>query len=384
MQEDRDLETEDRVMKVLHLIDSGGLYGAEQMLLGLCREQLRQGLTPVILSCGLPGEMEKPLEIAARGRGIAIRAWRMRAGLNLGGMRDILEWARKQNFQILHSHGYKFNILLALCMPRHAAIPTVATIHGYVQARFPSRMWLYEWLDRRLITRLDRIVVVSEAALEQPGFRHIPDHRIQVIRNGISPLARGRLRRHYARPAKKLVAIGRLSVEKGFDVLIEAMAQLDETFSLTIFGEGGRRQALIEQARGLGVADRITFAGYVPNACERLAEFDALIMPSRTEGIPITLLEAIRARVPVIATRVGGIPEVLGESSVFLCKSVTAQAICEALARWNAMESAFRRRHMEGLYKRFKNLFQEKAMADRYLSIYSEELSTPASVSSYQ
>jgi hypothetical protein len=101
-------------LKVLHLIDSGGLYGAEKMLLSLVQEQLKQGLDPMILSAGEPGTDEKPIEAEARNKGLPVTAWRMAPGLNLKESWKILKWAQDNKYQLLHSHGFKFNVLLGM------------------------------------------------------------------------------------------------------------------------------------------------------------------------------------------------------------------------------------------------------------------------------
>ncbi|MDX5429536.1 MAG: hypothetical protein LPK45_00665, partial [Bacteroidota bacterium] len=104
-------KAEPTLMKILHLIDSGGLYGAEKVLLNLAIEQKRQGMEPVMLSAGLPNIEDKAIEIEARKVGIEVVAWRMKAGLNIREGLRIIEWACSNGVKVLHSHGYKFNII---------------------------------------------------------------------------------------------------------------------------------------------------------------------------------------------------------------------------------------------------------------------------------
>ena len=98
-------------MRVLHIIDSGGMYGAEVMLLNLVEEQIRQGLKPVIASIGDNQTGEKPLEIEAHKRGFPLKIFRMRPGPNFIGAWKILNYAKSIDCNLLHSHGYKGNIL---------------------------------------------------------------------------------------------------------------------------------------------------------------------------------------------------------------------------------------------------------------------------------
>ena len=129
-------------MKVLHVIDSGGLYGAEVMLLNLMSEQVAMGLEPILASIGDPGITEKPLETEAIRRGLPVKVFRMRPGPNVWGALKILRFARSELVGLLHSHGYKGNILFGL-MPRMLRrIPMVATVHGWTWTGGISRMGL--------------------------------------------------------------------------------------------------------------------------------------------------------------------------------------------------------------------------------------------------
>ena len=106
--------------------------------------------------------------------------------------------------------------------------------------------------------------------------------------------------------------VGRLSHEKGPDVAIDAIARVnDASVRLCILGDGPMLSACREQARALGADDRITFAGALPNAEAYLNAFDLMVSSSRSEGTPMVLLEALAAGVPLIATAVGGVPELL-------------------------------------------------------------------------
>src|SRR3989337_2476449 len=118
-------------MKVLHIIDSGGLYGAEVMLLNLVQEQLRLGLDPVICSIGEKRFFEKPLESEGLKRGFKIKKFRMRAGPNLLGAYKILRFAHIGKFDLMHTHGYKGNILFGLLLRGLRKIPLVSTLHGW-------------------------------------------------------------------------------------------------------------------------------------------------------------------------------------------------------------------------------------------------------------
>lgn len=358
-------------MNIAHLIDSGGLYGAEQVLLTLCKQQQLQGLHPLIVSCGLPGETEKPLEKAAREQSIPVLAWRMPAGINLSGMRELHAELIERHVQLLHSHGYKFNILLALLGRRNLRMPLVSTVHGYVKAKFPHKMWLYELLDRIALRRFDKVILVSEQMRELNAFSG-QGKRICVIQNGIasgdaapSPLQVNEL--------LELVAIGRLSPEKGFNYLIDALALLNSDqpiCRLTLMGAGGLEAELKNQAQQLGQSDYIRFSGFVANAQAQFHRYHLVVMPSLTEGIPVTLLESIRNKTPIMASAVGGIPQVLGVDNPLLIAPASADSIVKKCREWLQKTLAEREQLIEQNYQRYLQGYTADAMASSYRAVY--------------
>lgn len=359
-------------MKVVHLIDSGGLYGAEQVLLSLCKEQQAQGLTPIILSCGLPDEKEKPLELAAKHFKIECISWRMKAGINIKGMRLLLQRLKSENVQLLHSHGYKFNILLGLFSKKRLGLPSVSTVHGYVKAKFPNKMWIYEILDRVFIRRMDRIILVSSSMLKIPAFSD--SKKVLVINNGIPELPENESCEHKSISSPlKILAIGRLSKEKGFNYLINAVAELNRSGSsvhLSLFGEGREKESLNELANSLGQQNCISLNGFVSDPYKIFNEFDVLVMPSLTEGIPITLLEAMRGKISIVASSVGGIPEVLGEQYELFVEPASVESLVEKINLFQSMSNSERNNYRDHLEKVFIEKFSSRGMGEKYKQCY--------------
>ena len=367
-------------LRVLHLIDSGGLYGAERMLLTLVQEQLGQGLAPMILSAGEHGIQEKPLEAEARHLGLPLSPWRMKPGLNLRGAWRILQWAKRGRYDVLHSHGYKFNILMGV-WPRYVArIPLVCTLHGYVQAPRWTKLAVYEALDRLMLRRADRVVIVNEAMRGMLPSAMARTGRCAFIANGIAPdpPAPRPLPEHLctflARHRVNLIAVGRLSREKGFDRLIRVFAAHREALSgvgVLIVGEGRNRDALEAGIHSNGLDDQILLAGYQPDAASLLPHFDGLVMPSLTEGLPITVLEALRAGVPIIASAVGGIPAVLaGIPSAQLVPPADDHALANALRR--LAEDGVASAETEAGAAAFRRDYASERMAARYTAVYEQ------------
>ncbi|MDX1589796.1 MAG: glycosyltransferase [Oleiphilaceae bacterium] len=362
-------------MKVLHLIDSGGLYGAEKMLLALVAEQLRAGLEPMIFSVGEPGCAHKALEAEARKLNLPLVAWRQASGLRPVESRRILDWARQQGYQLLHSHGYKFDILLNLPFQRRGRPPMVATVHGYTATRWFSRLGLYRLLDHRFLRLAEGVAVVSSPL--QHSFR---GHRhLQLIHNGITT---GQQRPHNGSgvtplPEQYLLAIGRLSREKALDRLIRAFARLiadlpptEPPLKLVIAGDGPERPALEALVAQSALQDRVLFYGFVPSPARLIHNARALVISSVTEGLPLTLLEAMREQTPVVATPVGEIPVVLEQGRLgFLSASTEWPHLADALEVFFQQPDVAAQKTRQA-WRRFHQHYTAEAMEARYRAFY--------------
>ncbi|KAB0668534.1 glycosyltransferase [Oryzomonas sagensis] len=370
-------------MRIVHVIDSGGLYGAEIMLLNLMSEQVAMGFEPVLASMGERAVADKPLEEEARRRGLRVQVFRMRSGPNVVGALEVLRFARREKATLLHSHGYKGNILLGLIPRSIRKIPMIATIHGWTGTGEINRMMLYEWFDSLALNFIDRIVLVNEAMKSHPKLRNRPRLRMEVVTNGI-PLASDpvdlvdgkgldREVRDFCRGGYTLGAIGRFSREKGFDRLIEAvaiLAQRRQDIRLVILGDGDLRKDLERKVRELGLENRVLMPGYRENARDYLPFFRVFVLSSLTEGLPLVLLEAMQAGVPVVATSVGGVPEVLqhGKAGI-LVPAPRAVDLSEGIGRV-MVDEALAAEMADRCKKIVVGTYSARAMAENYAKIY--------------
>lgn len=370
-------------MRILHTIDSVGIYGAESVLLTLAGEQQRQGHEPILMSIGNLRSGEKPLEAEARRRGLRCLPHRMRDGLNLRGASGIAGIAAEQRIDVIHSHGYKSNILLGL-MPRATrGRPVVATLHGWTAKSTWSKLGLYRFLDQRLLPRLDAVVLVSERLRSSPAIMALDPQKLSVIPNGIAlgsqpdshalatdPLAR-RIVEFRLRTGTLIGAVGRLSAEKNFIALVEALdrpSSRNARVGLALLGDGPELGALSQVIAGRGLSDRVLIAGYVPEARRYLGLFDVLAIPSLTEGLPIILLEGMSENLPVIATRVGDIPSVLGDLGL-LVPAGDVDALADAIHRV-ATDPGSYRQIASGGFSRVRDQFSARVMVERYDGVY--------------
>lgn len=361
-------------MKILHLIDSGGFYGAEAVLLELVKEQRKQGIDAQICSIGTLSDKEKAIEKMCRMENLPVHAFRMRAGPNILGALKILSFAKKEKVDIFHSHGYKANILFALLPAFIRKIPLLVTLHGWTSVKPWKKIWFYEKLDAFLLRYRPIVVLVSSAMTEKLAAL-CRKNKCIVIENGIStqlPEIRGKdiakkLLQIKSSGKKIIGSIGRLSHEKGYDTLIQAFSLCDSTMMLVIMGDGPRRQELEQLVETKKLGNRVLFLGYTEQASQYLSFFDVYVNSSRTEGTPITLLEAMRARVIIVARDVGGNRQVLGNGQYgYLVKDENPETMSEEILKSLTSSS----QQVEQAYQSFLQCYSVTVMSDKYSHIY--------------
>lgn len=225
---------------------------------------------------------------------------------------------RKNRIQVLQSHGYKTH-LLCLILKMLTGLPWIGFVHGWTDENWKIR--LYRALDLVLLRFADRSVVVAESLRGQLVIAGIDESRIVTIRNAIeavqTPVEAGAQVRHRYGVAEDdclVGVVGRFSPEKGHTHFIEAMRRLVSErprFRAMLVGEGQEEQTLRDQVARSGLEDHVIFTGYQKDVSPFFRAFSLLVLPSLSEGMPNAALEAMAFGTPVVATRVGGVPEVV-------------------------------------------------------------------------
>lgn len=238
---------------------------------------------------------------------------------------------------VVHTHGYRPDVIAASAA-RAVARPTVSTVHGFTGGGWRNR--LYERVQQRALRRADAVVAVATTVAGRLAGAGVSSRRLFTVPNAFEPYA-DLLPRAEAREALGIAPratqfgwVGRVSPEKGADVLVAALPFVDAPdVGVSVVGDGPARGAAMAQAERLGVASRLTWHGMLPGAGRYLLAFDALVLSSRTEGTPVVLLEAMAAGVPVVATAVGGVPEMLPEGHGLLVPTEQPAALAAAMGR---------------------------------------------------
>jgi glycosyltransferase involved in cell wall biosynthesis len=287
-------------MKVAHLVSSSGLYGAERVLLTLAS---RVG-DSVAISLEKPGSVPSVLAQEAVTLNIPFFKVECRGQMDVVAVRQVRAILAGQGIDILHTHNYKSDIL-GFFAARPLRIPVVATVHGYLSENLKVR--IYEFIDRLCLRFFSMVVLVSEGQSQR--FRAC---RTAVIHNGID-VAPDEGIGHENGPLK-IGIVGRLSVEKGHQFLIEAFSKFVKDHpdaEVIIAGEGLLRTELEELTASLGVAAKVGFLGFQSDMASFYRNINICVCASLIEHFPMVVLEAMSFGKAVIATKVGSVDRMI-------------------------------------------------------------------------
>jgi glycosyltransferase involved in cell wall biosynthesis len=325
-------------MKIIHLLSPATAGGLERVVQGLSIGQQARGDQVIVAAVVHEPMTSHPFLVPLQRAGIEVRQVLVPHRGYLAERQAIAALCREFGPDVVHSHGYRPDVVDGSAV-RKAGVATVSSYHGATRGSWRNR--LYENLHFRFLRSFDAVIAVSGPIGEMLAGTGVHTERIHVVPNAWSeiaaPLSREAARATLDLPADARVLgwIGRLSPEKGIDVFVDAVAALnDPSITACVIGDGPERTASEARAAAAGVVVR--WCGMLPEAGRLCTAFDVFVLSSRTEGIPISLLEAIAAGIPVVATRVGGVPDVVSENEAWLVPSeqpaVLAEAIRVALA----------------------------------------------------
>ncbi|HTE46132.1 MAG TPA: glycosyltransferase family 4 protein [Gemmatimonadaceae bacterium] len=287
---------------------------------------------------------------------------------------EIRRLCRSLQPSVMHTHGYRADVATS-GVARRLGIPTVSTVHGFTGGSWRNR--LYEALQVRAFRRFGAVVAVSNPLYALLLQRGVPQTRLKLIVNAWSslstPMSRSAARAQLGLPEREVCIgwLGRLTREKGADVLIRAMPDLPDNVFVSFIGDGREREALQTLATQLNVSSRIRWHGILSSAGPLLSAFDAFVLSSRTEGTPIALFEAMAAGIPVVATRVGGVPEVVTDKEAVLVPSEDPTALAGAIRR-TLDEPALAAARAESSRSRLETSFAVEPWLAAYENLYRQ------------
>ena len=301
-------------MNIAHVLSSFGLGGQERVALDLASKQRLAGHSVVAIS--LAGFPEGPLAEEFRKAGVRADTVIKGGGVDTSLPMRLAWLLRDERANVVHTHN-PHSLIYGAPAAGLARAAIVHTKHGVNPDRLRRR-----WLRRVASTLVDACVAVTPALAALARKNHECDpNRLHVIPNGIdierfSPRAeaRRRVRATLGIPEEAWVVgtVGRLAPEKDQGLLIDAMAPLlDARRQLVIVGDGPERDSLRKKAHATQRAEFVHMPGSSTNVDEMLAAFDVFALTSKTEGLPLVLLEAMATELPVVTSAVGGIPDIV-------------------------------------------------------------------------
>lgn len=312
-------------MKVVFLLqDTRTLYGAEQATLRLVAGLTAAGVgVHVLLLRELRlGDGRSPLADAF-GRLAPVETIPVEGRLSHEAIRRIRKVMVREQADVLHSTGYKADGHAAWAAGREDRFPVVSTVHGWL-FRWQLKERLFQALNIRALRTVSRVIVLCnfyERYLRRRGFSPL---RLAHIPSGVRPddiVTAAEADTRWVDPGAVFTfgMLGRLSSEKNHLLLLRAAARLarereqcPQSWRILVAGEGALSRRLQRQARRLGVADRVEWAGWMPSA-EFFRRVHVLVQCSRVENQPMGILEAMAWKRPVLATRAGGLPELVSD-----------------------------------------------------------------------
>jgi glycosyltransferase involved in cell wall biosynthesis len=373
-------------MNVVQLMASPFIGGPERVVLGLARalRELPLPCQTVFLSFA-EGGRARPFLDRVRADGFESVELRRNFPRVFQAVKEVAEHLRRCRADVLCCNGYKPD-LIGWLAARQTGVPVASIAHGWTAATW--RVRFNELLDRLVMRRMDGVVSVSAAQAAKVRRAGVPSNCVHVIRNAVEttpfdrpdPAYRVKLRKFFAwQPAHIVGAAGRLSPEKGFDQFIDAAALVRAKRPQTgfvLFGDGPLRETLVQRIAKRKLDGAFVLAGFRSDVECFLPFFDVGVLSSHTEGLPVAVLEAMAARVPVVATAVGGTPEVVADGVTgWLVPpgnvALLAQRIGELLA-----DDGKRRRLGDAARQRIEKEFTFRQMAQQYQDLF-ERLGRP-------
>lgn len=360
-------------MRVLHLISSSGFYGAEAVVANLAMGLRRNGCDAAIGSLQNGRRPDREFETRLHSYGLPVRDIPCQARFDRQTVRWIDEYVREQNFDLIHTHGYKADVH-GYAAARMAGKPLLATCHNWTGENLRGR--LYDWIDHLVLRRFARIAAVSDPVRNSLVRFGVRPERIRVIPNGVD------VRRFeatwprppvYAGAAAQVGFVGRLVPEKGVNILLRSAPGVLSRHPHTVFliiGEGPARAELEKLTDDLGIGSSVRFLGRQADMAAIYSLIDILVLPSLNEGAPMTVLEAMSAGRPVVATRTGALPDIVveGETGI-LVGSGDAPAVESALVSLLADPARLLQMGRAGR-SRVEAKFSSDSMARDYLDLY--------------
>lgn len=313
-------------MKVLTLVPGNHVGGAERVAATVVEGLLKAGDEVIVVA----GADRALTSLSPQARGLVMPIDPSRKILAPVGAQGLARLCAAEGFDVVYAH-HRWPTLLCQPARRRFRVPVVFHCHSLLRPRLGT-VWG------------DRTIAVSEAVAKHAIALGAPSERVRVVYNGVKPrrvttIERAEARRRISGTLRVplngpfIVSVGRLEHDKGLDLILRALLRVPDAM-LVVLGDGRARWSLMQTAAGLGLRNRVAFLGWVDDPAPFFSAAAVSLMVSSAEGLPLTLLESLAHGCPIIATSVGGIPELFEDQvSGLLIDDGDEGALASAMAR---------------------------------------------------
>ena len=354
-------------MKIAHIVDCMEVGGAEMLVSQMCDLQREQGHDPCVYAVSTLGDLGARM----REEGFAVQP---HVGRSLSDApRNFFRMFKELRPDVVHLHNPTPTIFAAMAA-RMAGVPSiVSTRHSLVA---PPRQLVVELKYAFAAIFCDWVVGICGATTSNVKSIHsAPTRKIVRVFNGAAPLSRVEKDRWPPKSGFTLIYVGRLEPVKNHALLLNAFrAALASIPGLRLWmvGDGNERKVLESLAVELGIAKQVTFWGQQLDVAPFFSAADAFIMSSKSEGLPMSLLQAFSLGLPAIVTDVGGMAEVVRMAQAGLTVSVTDPAEMAAAILRMADSDAERKQFSMNAEAAFQSHFTLQTMVDAYMNLYRD------------
>lgn len=353
-------------MKIVQVMPDFGLAGAETMVENLSCGLAAEGCDVLVISFF---DLHTAITERIENRGIKIKYLGKKRGFDPSIISKMRKIIKAYQPDVIHTHRYVLPYAFLASMGFKAKrVHTVHNVAQKEQTKVGKNI-------NRVLFRYFNVVPVALSKEIQRTIQEVyglPDNRIPVVFNGID-LSRCIVKESYARKDTFTVLhIGRFMDVKNHELLLRSFARFKGQHSdarLQLLGDGELKENMMQLAGQLNITDAVEFAGLQSNVYPWLHNADVFILPSKFEGMPMTLIEAMGTGLPIIASNVGGIPDMLSSQKEALLIEPKEEKIIEALEM--VYSDAKKREYCGRNALQRSSLFSSQAMARKYLQLYS-------------
>lgn len=366
-------------MKVMHMISGGDSGGAKTHLFALL-DKLKYKCD-VVVACLMKGVFyEEILE-----KDIETVLFEQKSRLDLSVLGDIRKFMKERNIELLHVHGARANFI-AMFLKKHLSIPIITTMHSDYLLDFDSflKKLIFTNLNKISLRKINYFIAVSDNFKEMLIDRGFSPNNIHTVYNGMdyslvpqNPTSREDFAAKYGLDTdENLTYVGiaaRFDKVKGVDIFIRGAAEALKTnpnLRFLIAGDGVEGDNLKALAKELGVSDKIIFLGYVTDIYGFLNFIDINTLTSLNESFPYSMLEGCAMKKPMVASRVGGIPDLVSDGETgYLFDSCDYKGFAQKIL-FMAENPNLIKELGENIYVKATTRFSSEALANDHMSIY--------------